>query len=532
MAYSYVLLPGDGSNTNFAFNFGYLSRSHIHVSVDEVDTPFTFLSDFTVQITPAPALGTIVKVYRTTPLNQPIVDWTDGTVLTEEDMDLNTLFSLYAAQESWDQVMASIRQDGLGRWDGLGREAINFADPTSASGLVTKGYFDSVYTPQLDQKIADANVAIDSKVTAATTQANNAANSASASASSASTAAGFATAAENHLKTFKGQYYGELASAPTVDPNGDPPSTGDLYFDTTANEMRVFRSDGQWKPAGSTIEGILKRPPGNTPIIATAGQTEITITGGYDPGNVIVIVNGVTITAPDVDTTSGTKLVFNPALSAGDEVDFYAFGAFQVADLRAEVVTVEPAGGISSTNVQDALEELDTEIQNLPAGSDLQWLGIPVGMEFPLHPNAPLPPTDNPDFRYIILTAGLDGPGQYNEGVLTDETVTGSDPTITATAVVSLTGSPLDGQQIDLINTSRVFLRPGPAAGAIVDSQNLAHNHTASTQYAYMTRSLSGGSFGGSGIAFGYSASVAVQSSGGTEAAPRHIPRVYLMRIL
>lgn len=447
MAYSYVLLPGDGSNTNFVFNFGYLSRSHIHVSVDEVDTPFTFLSDFTVQITPAPALGTIVKVYRTTPLNQPIVDWTDGTVLTEGDMDLNTLFSLYVAQEAWDQVLASIRQDSLGRWDGLGREAINFADPTSASGLVTKGYFDSVYTPQLDAKVA-----------AATTQANSAANSASASASSASTAAGFATAAENHLKTFKGQYYGELASAPTVDPNGDPPSTGDLYFDTTANEMRVFRSDGQWKPAGSTIEGILKRPPGNTPIIATAGQTEITITGGYDPGNVIVIVNGVTITAPDVDTSSGTKLVFNPALSAGDEVDFYAFGAFQVADLRAEVIPVTPAGGISSVNVQAALEELDTEIQNLPTGSDLQWLGTPIGGYItPLTP----PPTDDPRFRYVLCTAGEDGVGGYNEGILTDETVTGTAPLVEATAVVYLDGSPFDGLTIHLINTEGRFVGAG-----------------------------------------------------------------------
>ncbi|WP_368647811.1 hypothetical protein [Castellaniella ginsengisoli] len=153
-----------------------------------------------------------------------------------------------------------------------------------------------------------------------------------------------------------------------------------------------------------------------------------------------------------------------------------------------------------------------------------QWLGGRIGEEFPLHPNAPLPPTDNPSFRYVILTAGLDGSGDYNEGVLTDETVTGSDPTITATAVVSLVGSPMDGQTIDLINTSRVFLRPGPAAGPIVDSQNLSHSHGKGA--------IPYGAYQSGGGAYSYMSPTSTDPSGGDEARPRYIPRVYLMRIL
>jgi hypothetical protein len=43
-----------------------------------------------------------------------------------------------------------------------------------------------------------------------------------------------------YLNTFKGQYYGALATDPTVDPLGAPMTAGDLYFNTTSNEMRNY----------------------------------------------------------------------------------------------------------------------------------------------------------------------------------------------------------------------------------------------------------------------------------------------------
>ncbi len=188
--------------------------------------------------------------------------------------------------------------------------------------------------------------------------------------------------------------------------------------------------------------------------------------------------------------------------------------------------TSEANAATSETNAGNyaasALASADRAEAAVTAGG---WMSVPIGMPFPLVPGAPLPPTDAPSFRYVILTAGLDGAGQYNEGVLTDETVTGSDPTITATAVVSLTGSPMDGQTIDLINTSRAFLRPG-APGPIVDSQNLEHTHT----LVAMTQSVVGG---GEGTVYrGNNRTVTTAPSGGDEARPRYIPRPYLMRIL
>lgn len=350
MPYSYVLLPGDGTTTNFSFNFGYLAKAHIHASVDTVETSFDWVGDFSIQITPAPAAGTVVEIRRRTPLDEPIVDWTDGTVLNAGDMDLNTLFALFAAQEAQDGVDASVSQNAEGVWDGQGRSTTNFADPTDNTGLVTKGYFDDVYTPQLDQKIADANAAIDTKVTEATTQASNAA-------SSATTAQGYAVAADSSadlaaalLAIFKGQYLGAQTEAPTVDGNGNSITAGDLYFDTTLKMMKVY-SGTAWVNAGSTVEGVVEIP--NTVVVASEGQTSIPVPNGYDPGMILVVLNGLNVWAPEVDTSNGTDIVFNTPLSAGDEVTWIAFGAFEAAN------AIPATGSVTEDKISSTPSEID-----------------------------------------------------------------------------------------------------------------------------------------------------------------------------
>lgn len=336
MAYSYTQLAGNGSNTNFNFSFGYLSRSHISVKVDGVAVAFTFLTDFSVQVVPAPAADTVVEVRRTTPLDQPAVVWTDGSTLTEQDMNLDSRFNLYIAQEARDLADVSLQLDSEGAWDGRGRTTKNFADPTGPTSLVTRKYFEDTYTPILDAKVAAA------------------AASASASASSAAQSQGYAAAADNSadlaaelLALFRGQYLGAKDEAPTVDGNGQPLTVGDLYFDNTLRQMRVYTSTG-WKNATSTIEDTLSQPV--APIVATAGQTVVNIPGGYDAPFIMVFVNGVKVDAPVVDISSGTNVVFSEPLSAGDEVSYIAFGAFTVANINAADVRFQNgAAGINQS---------------------------------------------------------------------------------------------------------------------------------------------------------------------------------------
>jgi hypothetical protein len=80
-----------------------------------------------------------------------------------------------------------------------------------------------------------------SSASTATTQATNASNSATAAAASAAAAA---ASADN----FDDTYLGAKSSDPTVDNDGDPLTSGDLYFNTTSNELKVYNGSS-WQIA-------------------------------------------------------------------------------------------------------------------------------------------------------------------------------------------------------------------------------------------------------------------------------------------
>lgn len=93
------------------------------------------------------------------------------------------------------------------------------------------------------------------------------------------------------------------------------------------------------------------------------------------------------------------------------------------------------------------------------------WEFMPLGMKFPIDTHTTgvsAPPTDNPNYRYIKLTAS----DSYNTGVLTSESVSGSAPEVQATAVISDASSPMNGQTVRLINTERRVIRAG-SSGAV-----------------------------------------------------------------
>ena len=125
--------------------------------------------------------------------------------------------------------------------------------------------------------------------------------------------------------------YRIASSAPSSSLN-----VGDLYFDTQANELKVYKSSG-WAAAGSTINGTSARfhyDITGTPTTVT-GSDANSNTLAYDAGFIDVYVNGVRMSQADINTTSGSSVVFASALAAGDEVDIVAFGTFAVANIVA-----------------------------------------------------------------------------------------------------------------------------------------------------------------------------------------------------
>ena len=89
----------------------------------------------------------------------------------------------------------------------------------------------------------------------ATTKASEAASSATAAASSATAAASSATAAAAALDNFDDTYLGAKSSDPTVDNDGDALTAGDLYFNTSSDELKYYTGSA-WVAINSGIASL------------------------------------------------------------------------------------------------------------------------------------------------------------------------------------------------------------------------------------------------------------------------------------
>jgi hypothetical protein len=187
--------------------------------------------------------------------------------------------------------------------------------------------------------------------TNAATSETNAATSATAAAASQTAAANSAAAAAAAFDNFDDTYLGSKTSDPTTDNDGDPLTSGDLYFNSTANEMRVY--DGaNWIAATSA---------GNVSLLlyeytATSGQTTFSgsddnaATLSYTVNNIQVVMNGVILDPSDYTATSGTSVVLGSGAATGDTVNIYAFKSFTTADMVPASTGGTFAGSVTMSN--------------------------------------------------------------------------------------------------------------------------------------------------------------------------------------
>lgn len=102
-----------------------------------------------------------------------------------------------------------------------------------------------------------------------------------------------------------------------------------------------------------------------------------------------------------------------------------------------------------------------------------KWDLIPLMVPFGVmddYAGADVP--DNSGYaQFVKLTAGLTGAGQFNENLLTNESVSGSAPLVQATAEIDLADSPFVGETIRLWNTEGRYPKPGVNAGNSANDQ-------------------------------------------------------------
>lgn len=148
MANTYVDYTATAAQTDFAFSFPYLEDEHVTVQIDGAAT-----TDFTIVTTPSTKIvldtgataGQVVRVARYSQPDQNLVDFVNGSVLTESELDRAYLHNRYLAEESAEQNAVSLRvKEGAAGWDGLNKRLLNLANPVAEQDAATKDYVDGV----------------------------------------------------------------------------------------------------------------------------------------------------------------------------------------------------------------------------------------------------------------------------------------------------------------------------------------------------------------------------------------------------
>lgn len=257
---SKIAYLGDGGTGPFSAPFPFLDPSHVYVSVDGVDVGFSWSGDAVLLDVAAPS-GSVVEIRRETPVEARLVDFTDGSVLTEADLDLALLQQLYIAQEVVDQVDGLLGRDPLGVFDAGGARLGGLGDPSAAQDAVTKAYVDGL-----------------SGVTASTEAAVSAADAEAAqTAAEAAQAAAEAAAASVGSGVPNGGAAGQVLKK-SSNADGDADWADDLAAPSIADGQILANTSGQIATASghdaAAIRALLE--------VYAAGETDAAIGAALD----------------------------------------------------------------------------------------------------------------------------------------------------------------------------------------------------------------------------------------------------------
>jgi hypothetical protein len=178
------------------------------------------------------------------------------------------------------------------------------------------------------------------------------------------------TVADNvtDIYNYADTYQGAKSSAPSLRNDGSALQAGDLYFNTSDNQMKVY--DGAaWGSVGSTVNGTSER----FRYIATSGQTTFTgadsngNTLAYDAGFIDVYLNGVRLDQSDYTASSGDSIVLASGASTNDELNIVAYGNFELADVYTKSAS-DARYPLKSNNLSD-LASASTARTNLGLGT-------------------------------------------------------------------------------------------------------------------------------------------------------------------
>ena len=109
---SRTIYTTDGITTfwDFSFTGGYLDSAHVKAYIEALDgsridvAGINLVGPYQIKITPALASGNTLVIYRDTPKDLPIVDFTDGSGFSELSLDTNAKQAVFIAAETLDTL--------------------------------------------------------------------------------------------------------------------------------------------------------------------------------------------------------------------------------------------------------------------------------------------------------------------------------------------------------------------------------------------------------------------------------------------
>jgi hypothetical protein len=222
------------------------------------------------------------------------------------------------------------------------------ASATTATTQATTATTQATTSTTKAAESATSATASATSATASATSATASASSATAAAASQTAAASSAAAAASSFDSFDDRYLGPKSSNPSQDNDGNALVSGALYFNSTANEMRVY--DGaNWIAATSAgnVSLILYEYTATSNQTTFSGSDDNSATLSYTVDNLQVVMNGVILDPSDYTATNGTSVVLASGAATNDLINIYAFKSFTTADMVSKTAGGTFAGAVT-----------------------------------------------------------------------------------------------------------------------------------------------------------------------------------------
>lgn len=152
MANTFQDYTATAGQTDFAFTFDYLEDEHVTVEINgvvQLASAYSIIvesnGDTKVRLNVGATAGQIVRVRRKSQPNDNLVDFVNGSVLTESELDRAYLHNRYLAEEISELNDASLQlEQGGTQWDAKNKRITNVGTPTALADATTKAYVDGI----------------------------------------------------------------------------------------------------------------------------------------------------------------------------------------------------------------------------------------------------------------------------------------------------------------------------------------------------------------------------------------------------